>query len=460
MIYLTSIDLNKNELQNAVVQPLTTAPSNPQLGQIYYNSTDKVMYQYSGTAWKPVGVLYSETSTTGKVLTGLATDGTVSTTKVKDLTLTDYTPTTDGYVSAGDSLGAAIKALDEAVKSAVAGGEINQFAFSNVKIGTITISATGKTDTVEFVAGQYITLTPDASKKTVTIAVNIPEATSSAPGLMPSSAVSKLAGIEAGAQVNVNPDWDSTSGKSQILNKPTKLSQFTNDEGFIDNTVSNLVNYYTTDTTYTKTEVNTLIGNIATISIKVVDSLPSSGSSNIIYLVAKTTADGAQNSYNEYLWTGSKFERIGDTTVDLSNYLTKTGASTNTTVAFTAASNRTLPATGEKVGVIVGKIVKYLSDLETVAFTGSYYDLSDIPQFIMRHDTATLAAGGTTASVTFSGTDFMNATVRDATTGEIVMADVEVSGKTVTVTIAKSHTNALTIDIISAVNLAAGGGIL
>lgn len=31
----------------------------------------------------------------------------------------------------------------------------------------------------------------------------------------------KLSGIEAGAEVNVNADWNSSSGDSQILNKPT-----------------------------------------------------------------------------------------------------------------------------------------------------------------------------------------------------------------------------------------------
>jgi len=31
----------------------------------------------------------------------------------------------------------------------------------------------------------------------------------------------KLAGIQAGAEVNVNADWNATSGKAQILNKPT-----------------------------------------------------------------------------------------------------------------------------------------------------------------------------------------------------------------------------------------------
>ena len=46
-------------------------------------------------------------------------------------------------------------------------------------------------------------------------------ATQSAAGLMGSSDKTKLDGIATGAEVNVKSDWDSTSGDSQILNKPT-----------------------------------------------------------------------------------------------------------------------------------------------------------------------------------------------------------------------------------------------
>ena len=44
-------------------------------------------------------------------------------------------------------------------------------------------------------------------------------------GLMSGSDKSKLDGIAAGAEVNVNADWNSSSGDSQILNKPTIPSQ-------------------------------------------------------------------------------------------------------------------------------------------------------------------------------------------------------------------------------------------
>jgi hypothetical protein len=51
-----SINLNKNELQNAVIQNLATAPGTPSEGQIYYDSTagDKQLYFYNGSSWIPV----------------------------------------------------------------------------------------------------------------------------------------------------------------------------------------------------------------------------------------------------------------------------------------------------------------------------------------------------------------------------------------------------------------------
>lgn len=185
MNFLTNLNLNKNELQNAVIQPLSSAPANPKEGQIYYNSTDKFIYRWDGAAWGPVGVVYNQESSTGVVITGLDDAGNVTTTDVTDLTLTGYTPVDDGYVSDGMTVEQAIKALDEAVKNAVAGGgEINQNAFSNVTVkkqstattavagatATTTISATSKTDTFTVASGnKWVDVGVDADTKQINI---------------------------------------------------------------------------------------------------------------------------------------------------------------------------------------------------------------------------------------------------------------------------------------------------
>ena len=49
------------------------------------------------------------------------------------------------------------------------GAEVNQNAFANVKVGATTIIADSKSDTIEFIAGSNVTITPDATLDKVTI---------------------------------------------------------------------------------------------------------------------------------------------------------------------------------------------------------------------------------------------------------------------------------------------------
>lgn len=52
---LTDIDLQQNEVQNAVIENRATAPTSPKPGQQYYDTTDNTVKTYNGTEWTSGG---------------------------------------------------------------------------------------------------------------------------------------------------------------------------------------------------------------------------------------------------------------------------------------------------------------------------------------------------------------------------------------------------------------------
>lgn len=70
--------------------------------------------------------------------------------------------------------------------------------------------------------------------------------------------------------------------------------------------------------------INESLSGITGIDIQVVESLPTTGTKGVIYLVAH--AHGTKDNYDEYVWVASKsaYEKIGNTDVDLSGYVLKT----------------------------------------------------------------------------------------------------------------------------------------
>lgn len=68
----------------------------------------------------------------------------------------------------------------------------------------------------------------------------------------------------------------------------------------------------------TKKYVDDAIGGITSFEFRVVGELPASGEAGVVYLVAHS--HGERDIYDEYIWVTDKFEKIGNTDVDLSQY--------------------------------------------------------------------------------------------------------------------------------------------
>lgn len=81
--------------------------------------------------------------------------------KFTDTTYDDATTSAHGLMTA---------AMVTKLNGIATGAEVNQNAYSNVTVGSTTISADAKTDTLTLVAGSNVTLTPDATNDKITIA--------------------------------------------------------------------------------------------------------------------------------------------------------------------------------------------------------------------------------------------------------------------------------------------------
>lgn len=173
--FVVSVDLLQNELINARVQNVGTAPSTPVEGQIYYNNTagNKTMYFYNGTDWIPtsgstevIQDVIGSSVLGGTALTATYNDGAGTTTLDLDntaVTAGSYGSQTKIATFTVDAQGRLTAAGEQDLATQLDLGADN--AHGGYKLDLLT-------DSIKFVGGEGIdtTYTTDNTLHTITIA--------------------------------------------------------------------------------------------------------------------------------------------------------------------------------------------------------------------------------------------------------------------------------------------------
>ena len=85
--------------------------------------------------------------------------------------------------------------------------------------------------------------------------------------------------------------------------------------------------------------VTNAIAGISGFHAEIVSELPASGQSNILYLLAKSSA-ASGDGYDEYLYINGAWELIGSTDIDLSGYVQASEMHAITNTEITALVNQ------------------------------------------------------------------------------------------------------------------------
>lgn len=206
------------------------------------------------------------------------------------------------------------------------GYEANQNAFSNVKVGSTTIAADSKTDTLELVAGDNITLTPDATNDKITISssgggggsfpnnystITVSDGTATA-SVSPSSSTDSLA-LVAGNNINLDVG---TSGNSITIGasvpsagatasavgttanggSATTWSRSDHVHSLSSTTITSALGY----APYSSDNPNGYTSNAGTVtSVRVRASSPISSSTNSLQRTSLDTTISLENAYGD-----------------------------------------------------------------------------------------------------------------------------------------------------------------
>ena len=166
-------------------------------------------------------------------------------------------------------------------------------------VSSALINSGYQANVIETIKVNNVALTPTSKTVNITVPTD-------------NSALTNGAGYQANVieTVKVNNVALVPSSKTVNITVPTDNSALTNGAGY--QTAKNVTD-----------AINEAIGGLTGISFEIVETLPTQGKTGVIYLIAHS--HGTKDNYDEYIWLekSKSYEKIGNTDVDLSNYVTK-----------------------------------------------------------------------------------------------------------------------------------------
>lgn len=420
--FLNNLDMSKLEIQNVRIQNLSSAPSNPVTGQIYYNTTENRLFTWDGSKW----VANDAQGVTG--VTNL-TQGTRTDTTVQ---VTSSTGTNATLESATTSLAGVMSSADKTKLNGIQAG---------AQVNTVTSVAT-KTGAVTLVKGD-VGLSNVDNKSSATIRGEITSANvTTALGFTPESNSNKgsnngYAGLDANGKIPLAQLPDVAKQKTSVVLNSTERNALTEmiegDKAFETSTGDSYIwdgsawvimadadwqnvnldwNNITNKPSSTTAQIDTAVSNSHTHSNKaVLDSITSFGSGSIITSTERTKLNGIATSANNY----SHPNHTGD--------VTSVGDGA-TTIANSAVTNAKMA--NMAVNTIKGKITSAGAPQDlTPAQVRTMLNVADgANNYVHPSDgegsRSNLTGGTVISGITVNGAGHVTATtIRDMTAGDV-----------------------------------------
>lgn len=298
------------------------------------------------------------------------------------------------------------------------GAEVNQNAFSNVVVGSTTIAADAKTDTLTLVAGSNVTLTPDATNDKVTIAATDTVYThptyTARTGKPTANQTPAFGGTATVSQITSDGTGHVTAATDRTIKIPDTLSNGTSTAGLI------------------KTS-STVTSNSGYTACPVISGVPYYKDTNTTYTSLKNpNALKVQgNGTDSFSYDGSAAKTLN------------IKAGTNVSVSSDTSGNITIASTDTNTHYTTGITAGASGTTTNAVATNPYVKIKD--DSTHRSQIRLVGSGATTVKSDASGNITISSTDTDTNTTYTLSDAAEATQRTVTLTGSDTSTSSINV---------------